>query len=176
MADKKKKVAKIPFKKAGPVKFTSFTFGATIPTQSFGNVQPHITVEALNYEDAAAFALPKIEALYEKYCEVRPEFMGRITVTEKVVTAAVPKEDKKESPTSMEVVTPSKQESTQTAPAPSKSPSVEKAEKAIGLAMSEDAVNVIQDQIEKSVKIDKEDKPALFTLCLKKKKELAANF
>lgn len=163
MAKKEKKVAKIPFKKRGPVKFRTFSFGATIPTQSFGNVTPRIEVEAENYEDARDFAIPKIEELYEKFCEVKPVYMGRITVTEKVVTAPEKKEEVKEKVDPAADVT-----------AKPKSEAVMKAEKAIGLAMTEEAANTIQDQIERSVKIDKDDKPLLYTLCLKKKKELAA--
>ncbi len=168
-AKKEKKAAKIPFKKRGEVTFKSFSFGATIPTQSFGNVQPRIEVEAENYEDARDFAIPKITELYERFCEVRPEFMGKITVTEKVVTA--PKEEV--SSTSSKDVTEKVSPMTSTQEKP-KSPAVLKAEKAIDLAMTEEAANAIQEQIERSVKIEHEDKPALYTLCLKKKKEIAA--
>lgn len=157
------------------LKFVSFSFGATIPTQSFGNIQPHITVEAPTYEEARDFAIPKIEELYAKYAEVKPTFLGKITVTEKEVSAPVPKEEAPKTPSSgssPEASAPS----TSAAPAQSQTvvtpESVLKAEKAIALAATYEAVIMIQDQIEKSIKIPAEFKPNLITLVLKRRNAL----
>lgn len=163
---KKTKATTIPFKTKTSAKFVSFSFGATIPTGGFGNVKPTIEVTAASYEDARDFVIPKIEELYEKFCDVKPAYMGKITETVKVVVppaAEVAATTKEEGDPSKDVAVDA---------AKPQSEAVRKAEKAISLAMTEDAVNVIQDQIEKSVKIDAADKPMLYTLCLKKKKEL----
>ncbi len=172
---KAKKVLKMtltpkPGKKASSVKFLKFSFGATIPTQSFGNVQPHIEVEAASYEEARDFAIPKIEELYIKYAEIRPVFLGKIEVVEKkVAPAPAPKAVEPAAPSS---VAPSAPSSSTSAPTEAKPEPVLKAEKAISLATSEDAMLVIQGQIEKSTKIPAEFKQQLLTLCLKKRGEL----
>ncbi len=165
---KEKKVKGIPFKEPPVVKLTSFSFGATIPTQSFGNITTRIEVQSDSYEAAREFATPKILELYVQYCEIKPTFMSKITVEEKVVTPSTPQAD----PAASSLKPAPVPQSTSVNVEKPKSEAVLKAEKAIGLAMSEDAANAIQEQIEKSVKIAAEDKPALYTLCLKKKKEL----
>lgn len=170
-AVKKEKAAKLVKSKTGTevinvkavTRFVSFTFGATIPTQSFGNIQPHITVEAPTYEEARDFAIPKIEELYRKYAEIKPEFLGKITETVREVTPPVQETPEKEPEVAPKepVVTPTED-----------SAPVAKAKKAISLAMTYDAIKIVEDQIMKSVKILPEEKPALYELTLKKAKEL----
>ena len=158
------KVVKAVKEKKATVKFVSFTLGATIPTQSFGNIQPHLTVEAGSYEDAAAFAFPIIEGLYAKYADVKPGFLGKITETVKQVAPVAPVA---KAAVQVETAPPA----APTAPEAPKSEFVLKAEKMIGLAMSAEAAIVIQTQVEKSVKIAEADKPALLALVLKKRGE-----
>ena len=162
-AVKEKKVMAVEEKKI-TVKFVSFTLGATIPTQSFGNIQPHLTVEAGSYEDAAAFAFPIIEGLYAKYADVKPGFLGKITETVKEVAVTATVVPVAKVAVQVETVPT-------TAPDAVKSEFVLKAEKMIRLAMSGDAAFAIQDQIEKSVKIAEIDKPALIVLVLKNRGE-----
>lgn len=153
------------------VKFVSLTVMAVIPTQQYGNIQPKIEVQADNYEDARAFVMPLIEQLYAQYTESKPGFLGRIQVTEKVVTP----------PTAAQTAAPAPQATAQaaattantTAPAKPKSEAVIKAETALRLAATEDAATRIQDQIEKSTKIAAEDKPDLLKLCLVRRGELS---
>lgn len=181
----KKEVAKKPVKAGKPAKekkekgvvnvqakirFVSFTFGATIPTQSFGNVQPHITVEAPTYEEARDFAIEKIEELYKKYAEIKPEFLGKITVVEKEVAASVPQTQEKT--VEVKAETPEVAPNAPEVKAPEDSEPVKKAKKAISLAATYDAVKLIEEQIQKSVKIKPEEKPALYELTLKRAKEL----
>lgn len=177
-APKPAKVAKPAAVKKSNVKFVSFSFGATIPTQSFGNVQPHIVVEAPTYEEARDFAIPRIEELYRHFAEVKPTFLGKITETVKVVAPAnqvAPAAPTVPGPTPEQVET---QRASTTAPeapaAPQKAKpeSVLKAEKAISLAATADAALAIQNQIDKSVKIPEEFKADLITLMLKKRSEL----
>lgn len=46
-----------------------FKIKATIPTASYGNIQPEYEVEALTFEEAESVAMPYIEKLWAKYCQ-----------------------------------------------------------------------------------------------------------
>lgn len=157
-------------------RLVSFSVTAVIPTQQYGNIQPKIEVMASTIEEARAMVMPVIENLYETYAEMplsgKPvKFLGKVTETEKrvektsevVVTPAVAPV------TTAEVVsTPVASET----PALERSEPFKKAEKMIGLALSIDALDAIEAQIQKSVKIQADDKPALYTIVLKKREEL----
>lgn len=166
------KPAKAGVKKASSVKFVSFSVRGVIPTMAYGNIQPEITVSAATYEEARDFAMPLMENLFAQYSETKPTFLGKIEVTEKVVAPAPKAEattpSSPSSTAASESTTPEPQSSTSTPEKP-KSEFVLKAEKMIGLAMTEEAAIRIQDQIEKSTKIATEDKPALIELVLKKR-------
>jgi hypothetical protein len=54
-----------------------FKITATVPVTQYGNLSPEIEVEADSFEDAQAFALPKIEAIWAKYCEPGKELKPR---------------------------------------------------------------------------------------------------
>jgi len=149
----------------------SFEMAAVIPTMSYGNLQPKITVIAPTMEEARDAVMPIIEGLYRTYGE--KALTSKVTVTEKIVEA--PKTMADIAPNAPEVapaapvepvavVTPS------VAPtAPTETPeAVRKAEKAIALSASESALEIIQAQIEKSTKIGEEHKPALLVLCKEK--------
>lgn len=168
------KPSKIAKPKKSTAKFVSFSVRAVIPTQSYGNVQPEITVSAATYEEARDFALPHIEALYKHYAEVKPGFLGRIEVKEVVVgplveTPAAPQAVDVPAPVATDPVQP--QATSQAMPEGPKPEPVIKAEKAIANCASEAAAVVIQGQIEKSEKIPAEYKPALLTQMLKKRGE-----
>lgn len=186
MAKKKavKKAKQLPLveKAAKPkkssVKFVSLTVTAVIPTQQYGNIQPKIEVQADNYADARAFVMPLIEELYAQYTETKPGFLGRIQVTEKVVTPATqgpaPKATPAQTPTTPQAGHVADASATASAaPAKPKSEFVLKAEKMLSLAATEDAAIRIQDQIEKSTKIAEEDKPELLKQCLVRRGELS---
>lgn len=173
------KIAK-PKKVKTTAKFVSFTVTAVIPTQQYGNIQPKIEVQADSYQDARDFVMPLIEEMYIRYGESKPDFLGRITETIKVVKAVageklekgdLVKKAPEEVPTAQQeaakTLPPQATASTTpTATAPVQKPeSVLKAEKAVSLAMTEDALNLIKNQIEKSVKIPAEFKPALLNTC-----------
>jgi len=184
-APKPAKVAK-PKKKDGVIdmkadtRFVSFAVRAVIPVQSFGNIQPEITVEAPTFEEARDFAMPHIEELYGKYAEVKPGFLGKVNETVKVVSASdgAPVQAPK-SPLTAPGKSQASEMSSQGVPAPAeansgvaegpKPESVLRAERAIERASSDMAALAIQDQIEKSVKIPPAYKPALITLVLEKR-------
>lgn len=161
-------VAKEAGIKKSTAKFVSLSVMAVIPTQSYGNIQPKIEVQAETYEDALGFVLPHIKALYSMFAESKPAFLGKIEVTEKVVTPPAAAQTTT-TPSAGHVADAS---ATASAGKP-KTEAVQKAEKAISLAASEDAMLLIQGQIEKSTKIADEDKPELLKLCLKRRSELS---
>lgn len=179
----KKVAAPKPAKVAKPAKeikakatLISFSVSAVIPTQQYGNIQPKIEVVAASIEDARAVVMPVIEDLYRTYAEAplngkELKFLGKITETVKEVAPAAqvaptaPKEGEKAT------AAPETVQEAPAAPEKPKSDAVLRAEKAISLALTEDAVLAIEAQIEKSTKIAPEDKPALITLVLKKRGE-----
>ncbi len=153
------------------LEFVSFSVRAVIPTQQYGNIQPEIVVKAPTYEQARDFAMAHMEDLYKYYAESKPGFLGKVVETEKVVAPAAtvapaaPQAQDTPAPVAQDVPAP---EATNVAPGP-KSEAVAKAEKAIGLAATSEALIAIQEQIERSTKIDAADKPALITLVLEKR-------
>jgi hypothetical protein len=161
------------------LKFVSFSVRAVIPTQQYGNLQPEITVEAPSYEEARAFVMPLIEDLYRQYAESRPGFLGKVVETEKVVATAptaAPAGSPAPQGTTNAWNKPASNQSAQTPPVDTSSiikpKPVLKAEKAINLAVTDEAAALIQDQIEKSVKIPAEYKPDLITKVLEKRSSL----
>ena len=170
----KKAVAKkTPAPKKSKVKFVSFTMGATIPTQAYGNITPSITVEAPSYEEARDFAASKIEELYKQYAETTPHFLGRVTKTEKVVKPSAPTPAPTPAPGetgALKVPTP--QPSIHPEMPAEKPMPVQKAEKAISLATSHDALALIENQVNASVKISPEAKPDLLRQITDRRNEL----
>lgn len=162
------------------LRFVSFKFGAVIPTQSFGNVSPEIVVEAPSYEEARDFAVPKILDLYNHFAEVKPSFLGKITVEEKTVAPAVKVAFTPEVPAEVSITgqAPAVAPVTTTAPVAAPAPvaanpeAIQKAEKAISLAATKPALEVIRNQIANSVKIAPDAKPALIVLCDARYQEL----
>lgn len=172
VAPAKKKKAKIA---PVNVRLVSLTVGAVIPTQQYGNIQPSITVEATTIEEARAVVMPVIEDLVRIYAETKPGFLGRVEVTEKIVTPPAKTVEAPVSPSSAQAPAaapaspaPKKEEASASKSSADKPESVLKAEKAIGLAATTDAVNAIQKQIESSVKIPEKYKNDLIELCYKR--------
>ena len=167
---------KVQAAKKSTAKFVSLTVRAVIPTQAYGNIQPEIAVTAATYEEAKAFVMPLIEGLFGQYSESKPTFLGKIAVEEKVVSgaptpAAQPRPmgqvaQAQGNPMPAAQDNPAPVAMASAAPLGPKPDPVLKAEKAIGLAATNDAAVLIQDQIEKSVKIPAEYKPGLIDLVL----------
>lgn len=197
-AVKKEKTAKVQ-KEAKPVKLApvkkvkyellSFEISATIPTQMYGNICPKISVKAVTIEDAKSIVVPFIEELYSSYASEGPDgkkanFVNKakVTVEEKFVdpkitntpvapVAPATSQPVKPAPSVAQTVAPSApvQQDEDVTP---KTQAFIKAENAIKSAMSLDALNLIEDQIQKSIKLTNEEKPLLLTDVLKKRKEL----
>lgn len=174
---KKEKVKKVAVRK-NTAELISFSVRAVIPTMVFGNIQPEVIVKAKTIEDAQAFALPIIEALYEKYCETprdgssKPSFLSKASVM--AVEKFVPQDsikggDLNPERTKPTASTPVAQKETE--PEVAKTPAFEKGEKAISAATSIAALDMIETQIRASTKLTPHEKPPLYLILLKKKKE-----
>ncbi len=64
---KVKKQDKVINIQAPIVALRSFTVKATIPTGQYANIQPEIIVDAIDFDAAVAFVMPKIEKMFEDY-------------------------------------------------------------------------------------------------------------
>lgn len=153
----------------------------------YGNILPSITVEARTMEDAKRAVMPVIEELYQTYCTAGadgklPKFVDRSSVTavEKIVpqtpppamavaqgpivvhhTQAVNKAP--EAPkTALDALVDDLRESV----------AYTKAKNAVNNCTTLDALNMIESQIQNSVKLTTDEKPLLLSEILKKRKEL----
>lgn len=179
-AKKKEKVINVEAK----VELVTFEIAAVIPTQQYGNIQPKITVTAPSIEMARDTVMPILCEMYQQYAEAplngKPlKFLGKITTKEKVVDVPNPEpvaptpapEKAVEAEKAPEVAQDATGAVESAEPTVERSEPFKKAEKAISLAMTQDAIDVISEQIKKSVKIAEDDKPVLYTQILKKQKE-----
>ena len=133
-----------------------------IPTGAYANIQPEITVEASNPEEAHDYIAKHMDKMWKEY------FM----VNERVVQEA-PK-------VCPAVVAP--EVSTQTGPtgpvseaSPTSNVAVIKATQAIESCMSLEALDLIKNQVELSVKLSKEEKPKLRFMIVERFNELNAD-
>jgi len=189
-APKKEKKVKAP---KSTIELVQFSVKATIPVMTFGNIQPEVVVKASTIEEAKAYVMPIIEDLFNQYVESprdgspKPTFASKanVTVTEKTVAPAT---SQKDAPTGASANTPKPAENTNLAKEIENTPerteadlppantavsqAYAKAEKAIGAVMSIAALDIIENQIKESTKLTPEEKPMLFTVLLKRKKEL----
>lgn len=189
MPIKNKKVSKVKVKKTSEpqklvvpakleVKLITYTIRAMIPTMMYGNIAPEIVVEARSMEDAKRAVMPHIEELFHTYLEEprdgRPaRFMAKANVEvseRKVAPKEVTKPATVASTPKTEPVKAEKKEEPKEPETP-KSPAYEKALKAINGATSKEALELLQDQVQNSVKLLPEEKPMLYELVLKRKKE-----
>jgi len=186
---KKEEVVRVP-------KYELVTFGikATIPTQQYGNIMPEIIIKAKTIEDASAVLLPVIEKLYVTYSEKPRDggsvpFMSRASVTVEEKKVEVPKpvakapEIKKEGVLAKAAEAPKAPEAPKATPVQTaeeladdlndRSPAFIKARTAVRSSTSLDALNLIEEQVQRSVKLSADEKPELLTEILKKRKTFA---
>jgi len=167
-------------KKVPSVQLVSIEMGAVIPTQQYGNFQPRVVVTAPSLEEARAVVMPFMEDLYKTYAEMplngkEPRFYGNVTVTEKVVDVKAPLSSEptpEPTPAPVEPVSTPEAVSTPNGATTQRSEPFMKAQKAITLASSHDALGVIEAQIQKSVKISPSDKPELLDMVQLRRNEL----
>lgn len=169
------------------VTLMNYTIKAVIPTGPYANVQPEITVQAPSLDEAKDYVLPHIDALFEKYLNLsdrpKPRVVDTTPVAKPVDTTPIkpplPEPVKMPEPVmpsvtptveqftpAPEVVEPKKFEAEQPA-----STAFDKAKMAVESCRSIDALNMIAEKIEQSVKLDALDKADLSVLVEVKRKE-----
>lgn len=146
MNTEKKEVVKK--EKKPKIKLVTYSVKATIPVGQYANICPEVTVQAVNIETAERAVMPHIEAMFTKYREGVPTPKPQ-TVIEKIeYTAPV----------------------TGT-PIPLSAPFT-RAKSAIDNATTLDAIDLLQSQVEKSVKLVQSEKDELLKLLVVKATEL----
>lgn len=156
-----------------------FSVTAIIPTMMYGNIQPTITVDAMDIESAKSFVLPVIEELYNKYAETPqggnlPRFISgpKVEVKEKMVVQKL-KEGVVKTPLELtKELEVAQSESDAFVQDLEHSPAFTKAENAIKNSMTLSALSMIEDQIKVSVKLKADEKEVLLGTILKKRREL----
>lgn len=177
------------------VTLMNYTIKAVIPTGPYANVQPEITVQAPSLDEAKDYVLPHIDALFEKYLNLSDRPKPRVvdttpvakpidttlgkTITSQVMpstpapvftqpqaTSSSPTPTVEQFTPAPEVVEPKKFEAEQPA-----STAFDKAKMAVESCRSIEALNMIAEKIEQSVKLDALDKADLSVLVEVKRKE-----
>lgn len=163
----------------------SFEILAVIPTQMYGNISPKISIKAKTIEEAKEILLPAIESIYLAYAE-KPRDGSALAFTSKANVTAVekkvevpaattaPKKPEGQgiaTPPAEKPKTPAQESADALADELSKSPAYTKAENAVKNCTSREALDMIEDQIQKSVKLTDAEKPMLLTAVLYKRKE-----
>lgn len=178
--EKEKKVAVKPPKKTSPrvakplVELVSYAIKMVIPTGQYANIQPEIIVKSGSIEDAHNYIAPHMNKLWKEYYlvnERRPEPVSiapSAPVGTMGTTGTVPSQTTidtvintfggKEIGGKVPVNTPSN------IPGPESSVALIKATQAIESCMSLDALELIEQQVLKSVKLSHEDKESLMPL------------
>jgi len=164
-ASKKIKLDKDMARRVSKTELLSYTIKAIIPTGAYANIQPEIIVMADSLEEAEAYVIPHINKLFRDFLN-KSERRDEIKVQEPtLVTATGAAYVKDVSGTYPRIpkanFNPETQESHYTADV---SPAFIKAEQAINSCLSNEALDVIQKQIEKSVKLSENEKVMLTKL------------
>jgi len=153
--EKKKPVTKKVVAKKPKVELVSYAIKMVIPTDDYANIQPEIIVKAGSVEEAHDYIAPHMNKLWKDYYLVnqrRPEPVAPKPSTPPVVPTPVPTES------------------------PASSVALVKATSAIESCLSLEAMDLIRNQINKSVKLTEADKAVLNPLADNKTVELTEKF
>ena len=179
-AKKIKKVRKVkptmPLPLPQPVEMVSYSIKMVIPTGAYANIQPEIIVKAGSIEQAHEFIAPHLNKLWKEYymiSERRPEPVKPPTVppppTPMPVAENVVTYTKTPNPSTVTVSNPT---SSPVEQSPVSGVAFLKATQAIQSCLSPEALNLIMNQIEKSTKLEKQEKLDLMVLVARKSDEL----
>ncbi len=150
-------------KKEPTVEMISYSIRMTIPTGAYANIIPEIIVKAGTVEEAEAYVIPHMNKLWKEY------FM----CSERLNQPAKLAEKAPEAPKMPPVVeNPAPVVADEAVPAPASAVALNKATQAIASCMSKEALALIEAQVEKSVKLNDENKVALRVLLTEKMKDL----
>jgi hypothetical protein len=160
MKTKNVKVKKAP----STVKMISYSMKMTIPTGQYANIIPEIVVSAGSPEEAHDYIAKHMDKMWKEYFMVNE----RVNVTQelpKVCPAVL----------APEVVAPTGPTGPVAEASPTSNVAVIKATQAIESCMSLEALDLIKNQVELSVKLSKEEKPKLRFMIVEKFNELNAD-
>lgn len=148
---KKLKIPKVPI-----VEMISYSIKMVIPTGQYANVQPEIVVKAGTVEEAHDYIAPHMNKLWKEYFMIneRRNEPAPVKVAPVEVSGTYPKIPVKETPS------------------PVTSVAFEKATQAVNSCLSSEALQLIESQISKSVKLSHDDKFALLKIVEVKATEL----
>lgn len=167
----KPETVKVPKAPKSTVKLVTFSVKATIPTGQFANIIPEIVVTAATLEEAKAYALPQMEALYDQYLnflENRKEIKaGEVRTVEPAVKA--PQTAETSQKTDDKGVFPAPKAPVQ---AGGTSEAFQKAKTAIDSAYMPDAIELLGKQIQKSERLTDDEKKQLAVLVEARSQEI----
>ena len=149
------------------VKMVSYSIKMTIPTGQYANIMPEIIVKANTPEEAEAYIVPHMNKLWKDYymcSERRVEIKPSNTVAPTTAPAPTAEKQPVDTKTEQSIVPPS----------PSTSVSFNKASQAIAGCQSQEALDLLTEQIRKSVKLDDQDKGKLMEIIINKIKVFKA--
>lgn len=126
-------------------KMVSYSLKMTIPTGPYANIIPEIVVNADNMEQAYLFIAPHLNKLWKEY----------YMISERVNKPIAP-QDVKMLPNEQQIVSNS-----QVTESPINSVAFNRATQAINSCTNKEALDLIADRVEKSVKLTPEDKDIL---------------
>ncbi len=178
-----KKVAPKATKKAAPkttkkrepakpkVKLVSYAIKMVIPTGAYANIQPEIIVITDKVEDAHDFIAPHMNKLWKEYYLINDRRVEPPKPKPEPVATPAPATVVAPAPAPTPVAEPVANEPVAEA-SPVSSVAMTKATQAIHSCMSDDALNIIIDQVEKSTKLTNADKDLLLPMASAKFEEL----
>ena len=144
--------------KPSKVKLVSYSMKMVIPTGAYANIQPEIIVKAGTVEQAHDFIAPHMNKLWKEYYMISERRLEPVKVPVTPPPAVTP----------VPVSTPPVEQS------PVSGVAFLKATQAIQSCLSIEALSLIKNQIEKSVKLEKQEKLDLLMMTLQKEKEINA--
>lgn len=162
------------------IKLISYTLGAVIPTEAYGNLQPSMTVEALSIEEAHNYVMPYIQSLIEKFSQNRmPAPNNGPVVKAPVMPIKIP--SKSVDPKKNTIEMPSRDTADQlkeflendTPAEHYMSEPFKKANQAITSCVSIAALDIITAQVAKSTKLKEDEKVSLYVIIINKRAELS---
>lgn len=183
---KSNKKVKVP-----KIKLVSYSMKMTIPTGQYANIIPEIVIKAESVEQAHDFIAPHMNKLWKEYYMVserrpadKPEPIGPkqplgtvYGIDNKPVTPKQPIVVITPERTTQEPQTKSQEPGTPVLDKPEDENPVSsvafvKASQAINSCLGLDALNLITEQVKKSVKLNDQEKDKLMVLIINKTKEI----
>lgn len=141
--------------KTPKVELVSYSMKMVIPTGNYANIQPEIIVKAGTVEQAHEFIAPHMNKLWKEYYMISERKLDTKPVAQTTASVSMPPPNKVES-------------------SPVSGVAFLKATQAVQSCLSLDALNLIATQIDKSVKLEKQEKLDLLMLVSNKRTELNA--